>query len=77
MSWVDCQSGDDGALTAGWSVTCGLIAAVTAFGTGNMPLVVFALSVTALDLARRMAGRVMNREPSNYLHRRSGVDGRH
>ena len=77
MSWVDRQSGDDGALTAAWSVTCGSIAAVIALATGNVPLAVFALSVTATDLVRRLAYRVMNPEPSSYPHRRSRVDGTH
>jgi hypothetical protein len=60
ISWLDGQSADDGALTAGWSVTCGLLAALIALGTANVPLVIFALSVTATDLARRLACRLMN-----------------
>ena len=77
MSRVDVQSGDDGALSTGWSVTCGLLAAVIAFSTGNVPLVVFALGVTAADLVRRMARFVMNREHIYYTHRPSRIDGSH
>jgi hypothetical protein len=61
MSTADHQT-DDGALSTGWSVLCGSTAAGIGFYTGNQPLIVVALSVTAADLVRRVAIQVLNRQ---------------
>jgi hypothetical protein len=75
MSFSPDQNGDAGALSTGWSVTCGLMAAAAGCSVGNMPTVVLAVSVTAADLIRRIAGRVAHRRYATALTRARRVDG--
>jgi hypothetical protein len=75
MASANDRSDDDLALSTGWSVTCGLVAALASSWVGNVPLTVIALGVTVLDLARRLPRRIASGVRGNHWGR-GHVDGR-